>query len=86
MKVYMNRDNFSKRTKGLIKSNKEIYPKPRKRLQDELLPDVIEFIKDKEYTAICQIQSKFSIGFPRAYKIMNQLISDGIVVVEKNIK
>ena len=81
MKVYMDKSNIKKEDKkGCVKSNKEIFPRPKKKdPQDELYPAVVGYIKGKDTISISRIQTEFSIGYIRARKIMQQLIEDGLV-------
>jgi len=86
MKVFLDRKNFNKNIKGKVKSNKEIFLHKKPIVTDELLPQVKEFIKDMEYISMCKIQEHFAIGFPRAYRIMKQLIALRFVEVEHKYK
>lgn len=47
--------------------------------QDDLYEEVVEYVKTREYASISGIQRYFSIGFPRAGKLFNQLQRDGII-------
>lgn len=83
MKVYMKSKNFEiEKNKVVVKKNKEVYKVQKDKVYDELLPKIKEFIKDKDTISISRIQSTFSIGYPRAYKIMQELIEKNWVVCE----
>ena len=82
MKVFLDRKNFNKNIKGVVKSDKEIYLRHKEKVFDELLPQVKEFMKGEEYISISKLQRVFGIGFPRAYRIMQQLIYKNYVNVE----
>lgn len=83
MRVYMSSKNFNKkRPKGKIVSTREIFLKYPPKEYDPLYDEVKEFIKDKEYISMSGLQAHFSIGFPRAYKIMKQLKRDLYVFEE----
>ena len=82
MRVFMSSKNLKKKQTGKIKSTKEVFLKYPLKEYDPLYDEVKEFIKDKEYISISGLQVHFSIGFPRAYKIMKQLIRDFVVFEE----
>jgi len=86
MKVFMKKSNFLNLKKVVVKSNKEVYCKHRTTFKDELFNKVIDFIKDKDYISIAKIQQEFSIGYPRAHKIMQQLIKNFYVREELRYK
>ena len=79
MRVYMSSKNLKKKQTGKIKSTKEVSLKCPPKEYDPLYDEVKEFIKDKEYISISGLQAHFSIGYPRARKIMKQLIRDFVV-------
>lgn len=86
MRIFLNRKNFKKGVKGKIKSKKEIYLKHPEKEYDPLIPQIKEYLKNKEYIKTCEIQAQFSLGFPRAYKIMKQLIDLRYVNTETKYK
>lgn len=47
--------------------------------QDEMLGEVIDFIKDKDEISVSLLQRRFKIGFNRASRIMEQMEEKGIV-------
>ena len=47
--------------------------------QDDLYPEVVDYVKSRDYASISGIQRFFSIGFPRAGKLFAQLQRDGII-------
>ncbi len=47
--------------------------------QDDLYPEVVDYVKARDYASISGIQRFFSIGFPRAGKLFAQLQRDGII-------
>ena len=46
----------------------------------DLLEKVKEYIKDKETISVSRIQGEFGVGYPRATKIMKQLIEENLVI------
>ena len=82
VKVYMSSNNFNKKQSKKIVSNKEVFSKKSPKVYDELFEDVKEFIKGKGYIRIGEIQEKFGLGYPRARKIMQQLIQDCYIFEE----
>ena len=47
----------------------------------DYLEKVKEYIKNKEIIYISRIQCEFEIGYPKALKIMSQLIDEGLVEI-----
>jgi ribosomal protein S25 len=69
-------------SKTIVKSNKVVFRTLKKKLEDELMPQVKDYIKDMDYISTFDLQKKFHIGFPRAYMILKDLI-DGLYVREE---
>lgn len=46
---------------------------------DELLHLVKEYIKENDQISASRIQAVFEVGYPRASKILRQLIEEGLV-------
>ena len=49
--------------------------------EDNYLEQVKEYIKENDAISISRIQAEFAIGYPRASKIMRQLIDEGLVEI-----
>ncbi len=56
-----------------LKSRKEYYD------IDPLLPEVLEFAVVQQILSITSIQRAFQIGYPRAAKLMDRLVEEGLV-------
>lgn len=48
-------------------------------MEDELLVDIVEFLKEQEYISVSMLQRKFRIGFNRAARLMEDLELRGYV-------
>lgn len=48
-------------------------------IEDELLVDIVEFLKEQEYISVSMLQRKFRIGFNRAARLMEDLELRGYV-------
>lgn len=48
-------------------------------MEDELLADIVEFLKEQEYISVSMLQRKFRIGFNRAARLMEDLELRGYV-------
>ena len=46
---------------------------------DQQLTLVKEYIKENDHISASRIQAVFAVGYPRARKILNQLIEEGLV-------
>lgn len=49
--------------------------------EDNCLELVKQYIKENNAISISRIQSEFAVGYPKASKIMSQLIEEGLVKV-----
>ena len=73
MKVDTNKPKYEKIKNCAIVEQKE------KEEKDSLLLAVIDYLKDRETISASRIQSEFCVGYPRARKIVQQLIEDGYI-------
>lgn len=77
--------DFIKKNNGEKEDDKEITLQiekiefERENDEDELLPEIIEFIKEKEQASTSMIQRKFRIGYNRASRIIDELEGKGII-------
>ena len=50
---------------------------------DKIYNDVIRFTYEKGETSVSMLQREFSISFPRAIALIDQLIADGYISAKK---
>ena len=80
MRVYTNKSKYEKIKNCAIKSDKvKCVTTQEKEEKDSLMPIILDYLKDRDTISASRIQSEFSIGYPRARKIMQQLIEDGYI-------
>ena len=77
MRVYTNKSKYEKIKNCAIKSDKVKCVTTQEK--DSLMPIILDYLKDRDTISASRIQSEFSIGYPRARKIMQQLIEDGYI-------
>ena len=92
-RVYMRKKNPDKkilisdiRNKYLERYNseKELLKKDTDNM--DLFEKVKLYIKDKETISATRIQCEFSVGYPKASKIMGQLIEEGLIEINSDGK
>ncbi|MBD3231412.1 DUF87 domain-containing protein [Candidatus Dependentiae bacterium] len=69
--------------------NEELRKVSRQELEDfedDLYPEIIEFIKDRDEISISQLQRFYKIGFNRSAKIIERLEMDGIIAPAQGSK
>ena len=84
MRLINNGVNYFTLTKNTTDSDKEATLAPQKEIvsnDEELLKDIKKYMKDTGYISISRIQAEFAIGYPKASKIMRQLIDEGLVEI-----
>ncbi|MBE5738726.1 MAG: hypothetical protein E7354_03270 [Clostridiales bacterium] len=53
-------------------------------IDEKLIKKIKTYLKTADYISVSRIQAKFSIGYPKALKIMNLLIEEGLVKKDNN--
>ena len=48
-------------------------------IQDDLYPEIVEFVKNQEEISISMLQRKYRIGFNRSARLIEKLEANGIV-------
>jgi S-DNA-T family DNA segregation ATPase FtsK/SpoIIIE len=54
--------------------------------EDELYPEIVEFLRDKDEISISLLQRYYRIGFNRSAKIIERLEMDGIIAPAQGSK
>ena len=84
MRLINNGVNYLTLAKDTTDFDKELSLSQRKEIiinDEQLLKDIKKYMKDTCSISISRIQAQFAVGYPKASKIMRQLIDEGLVEI-----